>query len=58
MTGPIEIAADYVLSILSKKMNFELTPGRRKTAYIFMAGFLLIVVGMAAYGIYSIIVRR
>ncbi len=54
MTGFIEIAADYILSMLSKKMNIELTHGKRKTAYILMTSFLLIVFGMAAYAIYGL----
>jgi hypothetical protein len=53
MTGFIEIAADYILSILSKKMNIELTQGRRKTARILMSVFLLIVLIMAVYAVYS-----
>jgi len=53
MTGFIEIVADYVLSIIGKKTNIDLTRGRRKTAYVLMAAFLLIFFGMAAYAIYS-----
>jgi hypothetical protein len=55
MTGFIEIITDYVLSILGRKMNAELTEGKRKAAYILMIAFLLIVFGMAAYAIYSIV---
>jgi hypothetical protein len=55
MTGFIEITADYILSILSKKINIEFTYGRRKAAYILIVAFLLIVLGMAVYAIYGLI---
>ncbi len=49
----IGIAADYILSILTRKTNMELTHGRRKTAYVLMTVFLVIVFGMAAYAVYG-----
>jgi hypothetical protein len=54
MAGLIEIVADFVLSIISKKTNAVLARGKRRIAHALIALFLLIVFGMGSYAVYSL----